>query len=154
MKRRTTTLLSVILLAAALIVGCSQNAGHGDGNVTEFYATARKALQLSTGVALPDLSLDLDKSDKEAYDAEMEELNGVIAAGGSHDFNFDFNKGVTWEAYVGIVSAVTGVFGNENEGYPVHQGAYDINLWTRNGVSVMVKYTPKELISIIIYPNY
>jgi len=154
MKKRTIILLSIVLLAAALIVGCNHHNGPGEVEVTEFYKAARNAFRLSTGVALPDLSLDLDKSDPEAYQAEMAELQAVITAGGSHDFNFDFNKDVTWEAYMGIITAVTGVFGNEDEGYPVHEGDYDIDLWTKDGVSVMVKYTPESLISVIIYQSY
>ena len=154
MKRRTFILLSAVLLAAVLIVGCNHHNGPGSENVTEFYAKARQAFRLSTGVPLPDLSLDLDNSDPEAYQAEMAELQAVITAGGSHDFNFDFNKNVTWEAYMGIISSVTGVFGNENEGYPVHEGDCDIDLWTKDGVSVMVKYVPKSLISVIIYTQY
>ena len=116
---------------------------------TAFYDKAKEAFRLSTGVDLPDVA-GLGLKTGSAYDLEMAELDDVIARGGSHSFNFDFNIGVNLAAYLELVCAAGAGFGVQQDGYPVHYQGWDINYWIKNGLSLMIKYHAGDQMSFII----
>ena len=151
MRRNLFVLLSIAVLALVLSVSCdgSVSGKIGDTQMTPFYAKAREAFRVSSGVTLPEIGdLDLDKFlEAEAYDLEMEQFNEVIKNGGG-EMSFDLNKGITLEAYLGIVNAIGVVFGPEY--YVDHIGGYDIEVWKKDNTYVTVKFKVNTKISVII----
>ena len=151
MKRNLFLILAIVVLALALFVSCDDATSDKKGNqeMTEFYAKAREAFRVSSGVTLPEIGgIDLDKS-LEAYDLEMEQFNEVIKNGGG-EMSFDLNKGITLEAYLGIVNAIGVVFGPESYGFPMEEEGESIDSWEKNERFVTVHYKPKTRITVII----
>ena len=152
MRRNLFVLLSIAVLALVLSVSCdgSLSGKIGDTQMTPFYAKARKAFNVSTGVTLPEIGdLDLDKS-LEAYDLEMEQFDEVIKNGGG-EVTFDLDKGITLDAYLQIVYAIGVVFGPETEPFPIHEEGEDVDSWHKNGQYVTVHYKPETSISVIVH---
>ena len=152
MRRNLFVLLSIAVLALVLSVSCdgSVSGKIGDTQMTPFYAKARKAFNVSTGVTLPEIGdIDLDKS-LEAYDLEMEQFDEVIKNGGG-EMSFDLNKGITLDAYLQIVYAIGVVFGPETEPFPIHEEGEDVDSWHKNGQYVTVHYKPETSISVIVH---
>ncbi len=152
MRRNLFVLLSIAVLALVLSVSCdgSVSGKIGDTQMTPFYAKAREAFNVSTGVSLPEISgLDLDKS-LEAYDLEMEQFDEVIKNGGG-EVTFDLDKGITLDAYLQIVYAIGVVFGPETEPFPIHEEGEDVDSWHKNGQYVTVHYKPETSITVIVH---
>ena len=152
MRRNLFVLLSIAVLALVLSVSCdgSLSGKIGDTQMTPFYAKARKAFNVSTGVTLPEIGdLDLDKS-LEAYDLEMEQFDEVIRNGGG-EVSFDLDKGITLDAYLQIIYAIGVVFGPETEPFPIHEEGEDVDSWHKNGQYVTVHYKPETSISVIVH---
>ena len=151
MRRNLFVLLSIAVLALVLSVSCdgSVSGKIGDTQMTPFYVKARKAFNVSSGVTLPEIGgIDLDKS-LEAYEDEMEQFDEVIKNGGG-EMSFDLNKGITLEAYLGIVNAIGVVFGPESYGFPMEKEGESIDSWEKNERFVTVHYKPKTRITVII----
>lgn len=152
MRRNLFVLLSIAVLALVLSVSCdgSVSGKIGDTQMTAFYAKAREAFNVSTGVTLPEIGdLDLDKS-LEAYEDEMEQFDEVIKNGGG-EVSFDLDKGITLDAYLQIVYAIGVVFGPETEPFPIHEEGEDVDSWHKNGQYVTVHYKPETSISVIVH---
>lgn len=149
MKKTITALMAMLILFSVLLVSCDPSPKE---MASAYYTKAREAFRLSVGVALPDLEgLDFKPGDPEAYNAAMKMLDDVIAAGGSHDFSFTFNEGITYSAYIYTISPISIVFGNQVDGFPTHYQGEDINYWIKDGVSVMVKYKLGEILDVIVH---
>ena len=152
MKRKLFLILGSVVLALALFVSCdgSLSGKIGDTQMTPFYAKAREAFNVSTGVTLPEIGdLDLDKS-LEAYEDEMEQFDEVIKNKGG-EVSFDLDKGITLDAYLQIIYAIGVVFGPETEPFPIHEEGEDVDSWHKNGQYVTVHYKPETSISVIVH---
>ena len=149
MKRNLFLILTIVVLALTLFVGCDDTTSDKKGNqgMTKFYAKAREAFRVSSGVTLPELGdLDFDNSNV-AYMREMEQFDRVIKQGGG-GMSFDLDKGITLDAYLGIVNAIGVVFGPEY--YVDHIEGYDIEIWKKDNTYVTVKFKVNTIISVII----
>ena len=149
MKRNLFLILTIVVLALTLFVGCDDATSDKRGNqgMTKFYAKAREAFRVSSGVTLPELGdLDFDNSNV-AYMREMEQFDRVIKQGGG-GMSFDLDKGITLDAYLGIVNAIGVVFGPEY--YVDHIEGYDIEIWKKDNTYVTVKFKVNTIISVII----
>ena len=156
MKRKPFILLAIVVLVAALFVSCEQFSGlKAKRNMTEFYSIARTAFKLSTNVDLPVLeNIGFNQqSYPDAYNEELNTLNAVITAGGSHNFVFDLNLGVTEDAKKKICSAITDVFGKEKDSFPqTDAGNVEINEWEKDGLQIAVSYhMDNSLMTFSIY---
>ena len=154
MNRRPMILLAIALMLAVLAVSCNPSvAVTGKKGLTTFYSTAREAVSLSTGVTLPEIDdIGLDPSDPDAYNAELSLLKDVISRGGSKQFTFDLNTGISSQADDKIVSAVSDVFGAEVAGYPQNPGGCKVDMWAKDDLQVMVAYfTDNSRITIAVY---
>ena len=149
MKRNLFLILAIVVLALALFVSCDDATSDKKGNqeMTEFYAKAREAFRVSSGVTLPEIGdLDFDNSNV-AYMREMEQFDRVIKQGGG-GMSFDLDKGITLDAYLGIVNAIGVVFGPEY--YVDHIEGYDIEIWKKDNTYVTVRFKVNTIISVII----
>ncbi len=78
---------------------------------------------------------------------EMEQFDRVIKQGGG-GMSFDLDKGITLDAYLGIVNAIGVVFGPEY--YVDHIEGYDIEIWKKDNTYVTVKFKVNTILSVII----
>ena len=149
MKRNLFLILGIVVLALALFVSCDDGTANKKGSreMTAFYAKAREAFRVSSGVTLPEIGdLDFDNSNV-AYMREMEQFDRVIKQGGG-GMSFDLDKGITLDAYLGIVNAIGVVFGPEY--YVDHIEGYDIEIWKKDNTYVTVKFKVNTILSVII----
>lgn len=157
MKRKSFIVLAIVLLVFALLVSCDEaSAGlKGTRGVSEYFATAKEAFRLSSGVSIPDNDrLTLYLNDPRAVREEIDFLKQVIADGGSNDFRITFDLGVTLEAYNDICTAITGVYGEERPNYPMQGDDYYYDMWDKNGIAVMTLYaTDNSRITIGVFPG-
>lgn len=148
MKRFSALVLALII--CVVLLGCSQEHGLGNAEMTEFYSTAREALRVSTGIVLPE-NPDLDLKDQQAHDAELEILRQVIQSRGSKSFDFDLTQGVSdnvradFSYSIGLV-----MWGVE---FPPAEG-YILEYWTHDDYCLLLKYkTDDTLMSVIVAPT-
>ena len=150
MKRNLFIILTIIVLALTVFVSCDDSAAVGLGatEMTAFYAKAREAFRVSSGVTLPESSgVDLDNSSV-AYTREMEQFDRVIKQGGG-GMSFDLDKGgINDVVYIGFTTAIETVFGPAI--YVDHLEGYDIEIWKKDNTYVTVKYKVNTIISVII----
>lgn len=149
MKRNLFLMIAIAVLALTLAVSCDGSAAgeKTDREMTAFYAKAREAFQVASGVTLPEIGgIDLDSS-KEAYALEMAQFDEVIKQGGG-EMSFDLDKGgIDDSVYIGFTNAIEMVFG---EAYVDHIEGYDIEIWKKDNTYVTVKYKVNTIISVII----
>ena len=150
MKRNLFLMIAIAVLALTLAVSCDGSAAgeKTDREITAFYAKAREAFQVASGVTLPEIGgIDLDSS-KEAYALEMEQFDEVIKQGGG-EMSFDLDKGgINDSVYIGFTNAIEMVFGVAI--YCDHKEGYDIEIWKKGDTYVTVKYKVNTIISVII----
>ena len=150
MKRNLFIIFTIIVLALAVFVSCDDSdAGEkGAPELTTFYAKAREAFKVSSGVTLPEYGgIDLD-SGHEAYNLEIAQFNEVIKNGGGA-MTIDLNKGGINDAvYIGFSEAIELVFGTAIE--VDHIEGYDIEIWKKDDRYVTVKYKVNTIITVII----
>ena len=150
MKRYSFILCTIVVLALALFISCDDSASgeKGTREMTAFYAKAREAFKVSSGVTLPEVGgIDLDSS-LEAYDLEMAQFDEVIKQGGG-PMSFDLDKGgINDSVYIGFSGAIETVFGPARGIY--HKEGYDIEIWKKDDRYVTVKYKVNTILTVII----
>ena len=148
MKRFPALVLALII--CVVLLGCSQEHGLGNAEMTEFYSTAREALRVSTGIVLPENS-DLDLKDQQAYGPELERLQDVIQSGGSKSFDFDLTEGVSDNVRADFSYAIGKVMWGEE--FPPAEG-YILEYWQHDDFCLLLKYkTDDTLMSVIVAPT-
>ena len=154
MKKRIVFVIMALVLCMVLAVSCNENGGLGESSgMTEYYATAREAFRLSTGVTLPEYpGVGLRDDPPGTYEAELSELKDVVRQSGSHSFQFDFNEGLSYDLYSRCVVSMAEAFGQEHPDYPKDRDGYLFNCWFEGNCSVMISYKKdNSILSFMVF---
>ncbi|MBQ5365261.1 MAG: hypothetical protein IIU49_04235 [Spirochaetales bacterium] len=157
MKKRTAFVITALALCLVLAVSCNENGGLKDTEgMTEYYSTAREAFRLSTRVTFPEIpGVGLKDDPPGTYEAELNILKDVVRQSGSHDFNFDFTEGVSYDVYSRCLVAIAEVFGQEHPNFPRTEDDYVFNCWHDDNLSVMITYKKdNSILSFMVFEGY